>query len=173
MIPAFFDWDTNRIGPYIIDPMYTYSETSHQELDVPIKRHLYKELAENKDALAVFFVNNAYVCCLKSNGSYHYHSLFDNLLYLSNKGFHSTLEETLIPCGFVRTAYKCQSVRMPLARVLYSKKKRALSIFDEWIPFNEEIDESAEIKNNLYGQLIKRGNDYCVCGKEHIVWKDF
>lgn len=171
-IPAYFDWDSYTIGPYRVFSEYSYSEDYHTTVAEPNKHWLYKCMSDDDNVIACFFVNASYVCCLLKDGKYYYYDLSEGItIWASNRW--SGYKDDSVPVGFEKTRYKCQSVFMPPARVLYSAKRRAINVSGKWIPVNDDIDEVGDLDVSLYSRLIHSQFEYCYKRKGgEVLWRD-
>lgn len=172
-IPAYFDWDTNTIGPYHVVSEYKYSEDYHTSIAEPNKRWLYKCMVEDPNVIACFFVNASYVCCLLVSGRYYYYSIDGTRLieYAKNKWNYNKPDYFTI--GYERTCYYCQSICMPPAQVVYSPSRMAVNVSGTWIAVNEVIEPVDYLNVQLYSRLIHSDFKYCYYTKGgDLVWKD-
>ena len=173
ILEEYFDWDTHKIGPYSVDPEYGYIEEYHVKIpDVPM-RMLYKLVAEDPRILAAISINHTYIACLFEYGTMYYYYFEDGLFHLSSRKWTITETNDVVPIGLMRTRYKCQSVCLLPARLLYSKSRMSVHVNKRWIPIHEEPDTEREIPFLLYSELIKQGKEYVYYNKGgELIWKD-
>ena len=173
VIPAFFNWDENIIGPYEFESEFGYSEEYHYGVAEPNKHWLYKAMSEDSSVVACFFVNASYVCCMKADGTYYYIDLDTGLSVISSKkwqGYHLSCA----PVGYQKTAYKCQSVYLPPAAVLYSTRRKELNVNGVWKPVHDELDIGCDLPLSMYSELVHSDHSYFYVKEGgEVVWKDF
>lgn len=172
---GFFNWETKTIGPYKAEPEYGYLEEYHIKKGTPPKYLLYQVMLDYPEVVAAIFINNAYICCFRNSGSMFYKEAYDQSIRLSNKSWMYTQKIDVVPIGYEKTAYKCQSVFTRPAQLMYSVSRKAVFFNENWIPIFEEPEILREDKLSLYKELVTENKGDCVYLMKggNAVWKSF
>lgn len=108
--PAYYDYDTEMLGPYKFKERFGYVVRFYVEKSTPPYHILYRELLATKTAVAAFFVNNSYVCLLYPD-ALKYMSLEkpeDVHVFKFKEGEFSV--RNMMDVGWVKTTLLCQQV---------------------------------------------------------------
>ena len=169
---GYFDWDTKRIGPYVVEPEYGYIEEYHSGVaELPL-RDFYKLLAEDDNILAALSINKTFIACLFKGGSVYYYYYEDRLFHLSKVNWTYGENIDVVPIGFERTRYKCQSVFLMPAQLLYSPSRMSIYYNRTWTPLHRKPMIGHEISNALYTDLIHQNKEYVYYSEGgDLVWK--
>lgn len=111
IVQAFYDWDTQEIGPYKVPIKLTYVVETSQHNHIPVYR-LYQELLRTNDALAVYNVNNYCIAVLYRTKLVQVPIVEnDNTKDLLMWEFNSPIDVPVVqPVGFIKTHQKCLAV---------------------------------------------------------------
>lgn len=155
IVQSSYDYEEQRIGPYVVPVKFNYVPTGGTENAIPVYR-FYEELLANDRALAVFNLNNLCLCVV-------YQHCVVQVSIAKNQPEPGLMQwtfqnpivvPTLRHVGFIATKPECLAVTIPPYHLMVNGMGTLLDGFGKL-----EINALENPPYSLYKELVSKGAD--------------